>query len=503
MKIAVGLLLLPGLLISAVTDTSPSDTSQSDSLALSAPLENPLPAPSAIEKDSLVALSPQQWTELNGHLSEMGLNADSVSTAGAAYDPVGRKFILIIIDANGQLGKKAITTPQWLFDQIVKPDDVETTAETTVVSIDTVPMEKTSQPAASPGRQDGRTYFIINTTIRATGIYPTSLAMAMPGTDARIITGVAMLTFGGALYGSYAMTRSMSLGYGKVAMMNYGGELGFYYPTLISMIVGEQGNEKYARYISSWGPMIGFPLGITAASFTRFVDNHEYGNAAIMKHFGRIGLAYGFTIPLLWSFENDFKNYLTVSSALSMCLVPAGFYLGKNIVGDRSFSSGRSALVVIAGTMGAATGAIIPSWWESETEELYPAMGLVGSVGGTLLGILYHKPQEYRLWQGVFMGVSATIGAGVGVSIPLLTKAEDYRAYTVGGVFGAWGGLYVGERLSKALFENSARDRRVSYDNIEFPIAWEWPALAGAALTKSRSRDGRPVVKTCLVRISF
>lgn len=501
-----GLLLLFVLMVSAMADIPLPDTStlKPDSAAEQAPVySEPRTPPADAEKKSFIALSPQQWMKLSKHLSESDLTSDSGTVAGAVCDPETKQFILLFLDADGQLRKKNLATPSWLYTKIMEPEPSGAVADSAVVPSVTAAEEMNEDAVAKPGSQDGRTYFIINTTIRATGIYPTSLAMAMPETDGRVITGVAMLTFGGALYGSYALTRNATLGYGKVAMMNYGGEVGVYYPTLLSVIVSEQGNEETARHIGSWGSMIGFPLGITAGAFSRFVDNHEYGNAAIMRHFGRIGLVYGFTIPLLWSIENDFRNYPTVSSACAMCLLPAGFYLGKTIVDDRSYSSGRSGLVVIAGMMGAATGWIIPSWWESETPELGVAMGLAGSVGGTLLGFFYKREQEYKLWQGIFMGLSATIGAGVGVSIPLLSKAEDHRAYTVGGVFGAWGGLYVGERLSKALFENSARDRRASLDNIDFPIAWEWPLLAGAALAKSRSENGRPVVKTCLMRMSF
>ncbi|MBN1761219.1 MAG: hypothetical protein JW863_23040 [Chitinispirillaceae bacterium] len=503
MKLFVSL-LIAGSLVSAGAQDSLSVVPESDSgsTVVSESVVAPLPVPYETGSTNLIALSPRQWLQL----AESGVIADSLSVAGAAYDPETQQFVLVLLDSGGQPELMPIETPPSLFDKIIHKESASGQSELSVGSVQPQQEDVAPQVAlspAQPGNQDGRTYFIINTTLRATGIYPSALALAMPGTDGRIITGVAMLTFGGALYGSYAATRTMSLGYGKVAMMNYGGELGVYYPALLSFIAGEQGYDKAGQNIYGWGAMLGFPLGIVGASFTRFVDNHEYGNAALMRHFGRIGLVYGFTIPLLWSFNNDFNNYMTVASALSMCFIPAGFYLGKTIVGDRSFSSGRSGLVVISGIMGAATAAIIPSWWESETPELYVGMGLAGSVAGTALGFFYHSPQEYKLWQGVFMGVSATIGAGVGVSIPLLAKAEDHRAYTACGVLGAWGGLFIGERLSKALFENSSRDRRSSSANIEFPIAWEWPSLATAALVRSRGRTEGVLGKACLLRVSF
>lgn len=430
----------------------------------------------------LMAPPSSKWSELRDQLTKLGLNLDSMSAVGAAFDPVTKNLLIITLEPGGLLAKKEVKTPEWLFTKIIGSE--------------------TDESQTDIYRQDGRTYFIITTTYRSTGVFPTSLALAMPDVDGRIITGVALFTFGGSLYGSYAFTRNMHLGYGRVAMMNYGGELGVYYPLLASLIASDQDYTDAAEKVAGWGMTFGFPLGIFVGSRVNFVGNYEYGNAAIMRHFGRVGLAYGFTIPLLWAFNTDFENYPTVSAALSMVLIPGGFYLGKVIVGDRSFSSGRSGLIVIAGIMGAATGAIIPTWWESETEELYVAMGLAGSIGGTILGFYYHEPREYKLWQGIFMGVSAAVGTGVGLGIPLIAKADDHRAFTIPAIAGAWGGLLLGELLANKLLENSPRDRREAA-RIEFPITWEWPSLVFAALAKERDGHKNLMGKACLLRIAF
>ncbi len=494
------------IILNSAADDSIADTLSAGAVdTLSQPVEGQSrhETPPSIGKYALNPLSPQQLTELYGYLSSTVPDTVSSRVAGAVYNPIEKKIVLILIGQDGQPSKMPIDTPSWLYDKIIKPKETESIGEIETVASEISGSEVGEKPVKKASQQDGRTYFIINNTIKATTIYPGALAMALPNTDGRIITGVALLTFGGALYGSYALTSNMPMGYGKVAIMNFGGEVGVYYPNLLSMMLADQGYENTARHISSWGSMIGFPLGITAASFTHFVENHEYGNAAIMRHFARVGLVYGFTIPLLWAFDHDFRNYITTSSALSMCLIPAGFYVGKTIVGDRCFSAGRSGLVVITGIMGAITGAVIPSWFESETPELYVAMGLAGSAAGTVFGFLFHKPHEYKLWQGVFMGVSAAVGAGVGASIPFLAKATDSRPYTILGVAGGWSGLIIGELLSKALFETSSRDVRASTDNIEFPIMWEWPSIAYAAFNKKSGNTFCKPMRADIVRISF
>jgi hypothetical protein len=83
-------------------------------------------------------------------------------------------------------------------------------------------------------RQDGRVYFMINCALKSLFVYPSGLSMAFPNANGQVIIGVALLALGGSLYGSYAYTQKMELGYGRVEMMNYGGDLGVAYPMLLA-----------------------------------------------------------------------------------------------------------------------------------------------------------------------------------------------------------------------------------------------------------------------------
>jgi hypothetical protein len=424
---------------------------------------------------------------LRSALERQGITVQWEQVVALGFDRTDGDLVVVTIDRDGVPSRRDIDVPAGFRDRVMQG----------------AREGSASAPApSSPDSQQGRVYFMVNATLRSTSIYPTALALALPDADSRVVTGMAMMSFGGSLFGSYALTKDRELGYGRVAMMNYGGELGVYYPLLTAFIVGDQGDPEAARRLGAWGSMVGFPLGTYLGTTLDLVGNHEYGNAALMRHLGRMGLAYGFAIPLLWAQHNDFESYFIISSSLAMALLPAGFYLGHRLAGGRSWSSGRSGLVAIAGIMGAATGAAITSLTETEEAAAYSALAMLGGAGGTVLGFAMYPDREYSFGQGVFMGVSAAVSTCVGLGIPFIAQAEHHQAYTVPAVLGAWGGLLLGERLGRALFEHTPRDTRGSA-RASFPILTEWPMALAGGLAAARAKDPTMRVSADVVRWRF
>jgi hypothetical protein len=299
----------------------------------------------------------------------------------------------------------------------------------------------------------------------------------------------------------------MELGYGKVGLMNYGSTfLGLHYPNLLASLlknatsINDRSSGDYSTdgvtttdQIKAWGSMIGFPLGIFIGSKLRFVDRDDGGKVTLMGYFSQpTGYLLGYGLPLYFlNPGDDLKGYLGVSTLLTMGLLPAGFWAGYAIAGDKPISAGRGSLPYISGIMGGLTGLIIPTWFEPDmdlisTVRLLATTTIIGYGCGTVLGLTYHQSIDYTYWQTVFIGASSGAGALMAIAFPLIAKADQHQPYTIAGIIGAWTGFFLGEHLSLSLFEKSDRDRHAS--NFRFNL----PGLAVLPVMFKRDKHNVP-----------
>ncbi len=347
--------------------------------------------------------------------------------------------------------------------------------------------------------QDGRIYFIAHNTIKSTYVYPMNIHNIIEDISPSAMTGITLLTYSGTIYGSYKFTENMELGYGRVATMNYGGELGITYSALSSVflesLIDKDNNKDNfpALKFNAWTTILSFPTGIYAGSRIKHNKNIEYGNIATIRFLGRSGLAYGFLLPTILPDDYRENHYSKISTGLSIGLIPTGIWLGQKLTKDKHISSGRSFLIETTGIMGGITGALIPAmcrlnYSNKNTGRLTIATTLAGHGLGTLLGLKFKKQNRYSFGQGIFMAVSATGTAALTVALPLVAnlKFKDYyNIYDFLGVTGAWGGLVLGESLSHTIFDKIPLDNKAQ-SKISFPILQQLPF----ALVNWASKDG-------------
>jgi uncharacterized membrane protein YeaQ/YmgE (transglycosylase-associated protein family) len=417
-------------------------------------------------------------------------------------DSAHKRLVIFTLDSLNEPQRTAVEIDSGFYHALYKIPD-----STAMKSVDIAgPLKIPKKPPTIALRQDGRGYFMLNTTLKSLWVYPINVSMGFPEIDGQIIAGLSVLTLGASLYGSYLFTKNRELGYGRVEFLNYGADLGgLIYPNLLGLFF-ENLSHVSTKKASVWIGMIGFPAGIYLGSRARFAGNDEYGNASIMTTMSRWGFLYGFLIPLYFELKED--DFLALSSGLTMGLIPAGFYIGKKLVGDRNFSSGRSILIMASGIMGAATGALIPTLWESKEQKLYAT--IIGQILGTYFGFNYLQDRSYGFSQGLFISASAIAGGAIAEAPLLLAQVNpdiSHRAYTVLGVAGAWGGLLIGEFLSRTLFEKNPRDKRAGVA-VSLPGILEVPLLLVSRKSDSpgtpASLDKRePIAKARVMDISF
>jgi hypothetical protein len=291
--------------------------------------------------------------------------------------------------------------------------------------------------------------------------------------------------------------------------MNYGSTcLGLHFPQLLASFLHNSTdiNEDNKRIsfdstvqyegikptdqIKAWCSILGFPLGIYLGSRWNIIDRNDGGKMTLMGYFSQPTAYFlGYDLPLFFiNPGEDKREYFGMSSFLTMTLIPAGFYAGYKIAGDRQISAGRGALPYVSGIMGGATGIAIPMlFYDSITDlsdvRVLASNALIGYGVGTALGLLYHPSNSYSYWQTVFIGASSGASALIAEAFPLIGKADRKNPYIIAGIIGAWSGFFLGERLSLSLFEKSDRDRGAS--NISVSL----PGLAALPMIFSKDRN--------------
>jgi hypothetical protein len=456
-------------------------------------VETPEQAPAAA-KNKLDLFAPAQYDSVLGLLPGGKTLRASKNIVSIGTDPATGEIVVISLDDAGTPEKSTFSKAS-IRQQSVSPS-------------------VTAQNPKVP--QNGRTWFIIESAVKSAFVYPTSFLSAFSGGNGQTVAGFSLLTIGGTLYGTYAFTKNMELGYGKVGLMNYGSTLfGSYYPALLAAFLAGTtdldnvpmttdaygysyytGGPSTVEKINAWCSMIGFPLGMVVGSKINLVDKDDFGKVAAMEYMSQTLGGIGFVLPLYFlDVGDDPDAYLTTSSLFSMAFLPAGMAIGKSMCGNRDISAGRGSLPWVSGLLGTATGvglASLPDYNDVEgmtIARILATCGLAGYATGTALGFNYHPSIDYSYWQTVFIGASSCAGIVMGIALPLIVQSSERQPYIIAGSLGGWTGFFVGERLSLSLFEKSSRDRRSSSIKFELPGLAALPIMIASDKTHSSKRS--------------
>ncbi|MBL8025424.1 MAG: hypothetical protein JNL74_03390 [Fibrobacteres bacterium] len=461
-------------------------------------------------------IPPAKYAKLVDALTDAGIPFPKASDiVSLSYDKFAQEFS-IVVNEQSTGGQKTIKV-----GYINKKFDEQMSRINQPIGI----FKETVVDESELKKQNGRVYFMGNTTLKSLWLYPNAINTIGENVDDQVIAGMVLLTGGATLYGTYLFTKNRELGYGRVAMMNYGSELlGFHYPQLLSVFLhnstnvdDDDENWRYDSYgysyyepkaktsekAAAWASAVGFPLGIYIGSKVNFTGNHDYGNAAVMATFSRWAYLYGYLLPSFYENSLTEEEYFGTASVLTMTLLPVGYYAGYKFIDGKEISAGRSFMIASGGVMGTATGALLPTLFEVDEYRVYTSAALLGNIAGTLFGYKFNMKHNYTFGQGVFMSLSAAAGAAVALSVPLIMQADNHQAYTLAGLGGGWSGYFLGENLARSIFDSSERDKKESASNISFPIAYEWPLILGANLAEKKTGNMLKTPVVDIIRINL
>ncbi|MDD5675231.1 MAG: hypothetical protein PHC61_13765, partial [Chitinivibrionales bacterium] len=183
--------------------------------------------------DSIEIIPPEKLAQVKELLAREGIALSSTGLIGIAFNPAAKEHAsieVITIDQNFNPVKTSYSVSPAFYANLTGG----VSAPPPAAAAFPAPSASVKQTALSAreSRQTGRTYFIVSTALRSLGVYIPAYSTLI--NDGRTVGGLSLLAFGVSLYGSFRFTKNMELGYGRVAMMNYGGELGTGYSYLLS-----------------------------------------------------------------------------------------------------------------------------------------------------------------------------------------------------------------------------------------------------------------------------
>ena len=308
-KTALSGIILGTLILITYSSAVPVDSASGtpDTTATAAPQSAPVSVAGPVKK-KINLFAPSQYDSVLSLVP----GGDSIKQAGGIIgigaDEESNDIVIISFDGEGNPVKAVVPAESLLR----KP----------VAAVAGRPETAAKKPRLE---QDGRTWFILESTGKSIYTYPSAYSTFLDdttGENSKVIGGLSLLTIGGVLYGTYAFTKNMELGYGKVALMNYGSTLlGDYYPQLMATFLHNatpiNDSYKYADsgwwgadsgyrsptatdQIRAWSSMLGFPLGIYLGSRMNIVEKDEYGKVAVMEYLSQTAGALAFALPVFF-----------------------------------------------------------------------------------------------------------------------------------------------------------------------------------------------------------
>jgi len=345
--------------------------------------------------------------------------------------------------------------------------------------------------ALAKHNQRGRAYLLSRSTLLSLGTFTSSFSMLSDGYNSTA-QALALGASGASLYGMYALTQDVDLGYGKVTFINHWSTAGaIFYPA----ILGELANsEKVYAVTSLAGYAGGMALGL--AQQHAKISNHDFGRASFTSFSGWSAAALAPALYAAFAGDSFIPKFALALSGVAM---PAGYYAGYQFISDRPMSPGRSVMVTNATLLGALTGISIVAVIEPESTPGSILPIVATSIGGGAFGYGYQYKKEYSFMQGAFTALSTAAGGLVGIGLGIGLQSWDLGPLLMS--MGGWAGFLVGAPLSESLIDPSSRDENTLLDRLEFDIGGL--ALAPVLLSKSNKEESDIAVPLTQLRLRF
>ena len=163
---------------------------------------------------TFVVVDQKYHSEIKEWLQQQDTSLQTKFIAGIVFeiDPADssqRNLAVIILGDDNQPEKMTFPVDNEFYLKFSEVEERDISVPAAVS--ETFPESTTTTTKTSGHPQDGRLYFMINTTARSAYLYPFGIMSTWRDADPQVTAGLSLLSIGAYLYGSYAFSHCFSL----------------------------------------------------------------------------------------------------------------------------------------------------------------------------------------------------------------------------------------------------------------------------------------------------
>ncbi|MCH7574062.1 MAG: hypothetical protein IIA59_02965 [Candidatus Marinimicrobia bacterium] len=329
--------------------------------------------------------------------------------------------------------------------------------------------------------QSGRWTLMAQNMAWGSGLYGFGIPLVLDVNDGKWYLAGFMFGLGGAMITTWNYTSGLHFPEGRSMLQRSGGTIGMHYGIALAQLIDVEARGSMAITMAAvpagiyvgdmifrkWDPTTGMAYAMsTHAELGRFFfstlhrqlaappvePQYTYGN---YYTYDEETQTYYFDQKAwdadrneynsdLDQYNKKFKSWRNLRNLFMLSGYPVGFYLGQRLYGQRDYSFGDAALIMVGRWGGALYGLITADLLEMEFDE--QAMGwrwmIIGGGMGGLYGMdRWIEGSNYSFGQAFLMSLGALAGAGFSMGVGVILEVDDLKFYQITGMAGALGGM--------------------------------------------------------------
>ncbi|MCH7521498.1 MAG: hypothetical protein IIB42_07365 [Candidatus Marinimicrobia bacterium] len=296
------------------------------------------------------------------------------------------------------------------------------------------------------------------------GLYGWGLPFVLDVDDFKWYVGGEMFSLGASLYLTWKYTQGINLPEARSQMQRYGGVVGFHYgvalnrlletedrlPVMVLMAAVPAGTWAGDRLYRHWRPSTGQAYALALhAELGRSVLSLVHRQIDARPQEPQFGDDTASERDLSWQ---------KINTVLQVAGYPLGTYLGHRLYGNRQYSFGDAALLIVGRGAGALYGFLLTDLLDFDFDE--DNMGwrwlvMAGGLGGVAGMDRYMRSYDFTFGQAAMLTLGGVAGAAFAAGFGVILEIDEVKYYELAAIGGSLGGLVLTRRIVNPRLESS------------------------------------------------